>query len=422
MPKKFFDIIPPNQTKPKELSEEIQREVQPFHGGPTSVKSMKFRKWFFGIIGSVIVILTFLLLGSFAFSEVDIAIWPEIDELSFNETITIDLNTTSVDFENNAIPGQEVTNEKVESKEFSATGKAVKESKARGTITVYNAHSTSARSLVPSRFVSADGKLFWSTKKISVPGYKMQGGKKVPGEVQVEVEAAEVGPDYNIGATTFALPGLAGTALYTTIYAKSFDSMTGGYVGEVNQIVQNDLNNAETELTEKVKSDSRNILKASLPSDIMLPDETIIQEVVESNFSHSLGFEIDSFSYEVKVRSAGLAFKKSDVEGIVMNRINSEIDDGEKIKDGSLEIKYKLKEVDLKNGKIVVELDIKVKKYTEINLDEIKKAVLGKTVQEATFLLQTLTQVERVELDKGSFMRKTIPDSMDKVKVELILD
>jgi len=87
-----------------------------------------------------------------------------------------------------------------------------------------------------------------------------------------------------------------------------------------------------------------------------------------------------------------------------------------------LEIKYNLKEVDLKTGKMVVELMVKIKTYTDINLNEIKKAISGESIQEAGFFLRSLAPLDRVELDKGSFMRRTVPENMDKIKVELMLD
>lgn len=418
MPKKFFDVIPPNQERVIEkppYSFDVEKKEK-------SVVVKKKRHIFRNILISIVLFSIIGLVGSYFFSDIEINVWPKTEVMAFSETVTIDLNTTDINLEDAIIPGQEVNNEKTGSEKFSSSGKAVKESKATGYITIYNNYSTASRSLVPSRFVSADGKLFWSLDKVTVPGQHYEGGKLVPGEKQVKVEASEAGPDYNIGATTFAMPALAGTALYTTIYAKSFESMSGGYRGEVGKITQSDISNAENTITEKLKAESRDLLKKSLSSDVMLPDETIIQEVVESKPSHSVGAEVDSFSFDSKVRSKGLAFKKSDIEEFVKTRINSRIDDDSKIQDGSLEVNYALKEVDLKAGKIIIDLGIKVTVYKDINLTDLKKAILGKPITEASFFLNNLLEISRVELDSGSFLRRSVPEDMDKVKIQLMLD
>ncbi len=418
MPKKFFDVIPPNQEKVVEnnsvsFDTEVKKE-------PVVIK--RKRHFLRNILISIIIFFIIGFVGLYFFSDVEVSVWPKAEAIAFSEIVTIDLNATDVDLDNAIIPAQEVNNEKVGSEEFSSSGKAVKESKATGFITIYNNYSTASRSLVPSRFVSADGKLFWSLNKVTVPGKHYEGGKLVPGEKQVEVEASEAGPDYNIGATTFALPALAGTALYTTIYAKSSEPMSGGYKGEVGKITQSDVNNAENVVVEKLKAESRDLLKKSLSSDIMLPDETIIQEVIESKSSHSVGTEVDSFSFDAKVKSNGLSFKRLDIEEFVKTKINSKIEEGFKIQEGSLEIDYVLKEVDLETGKITISLNIEAIAYEDINLIDLEKAILGKSIREAEIFLNNLLEIDKVELDSGSFLRRSIPEDMDKVKIQLILD
>ena len=418
MPKKFFDVIPPNQGKVVKnnldfSNTEIRKE-------PVIIK--KKRHFFRNILISIVLFFVIGPIILYFLSGVEISIWPKKETMTFSETITIDLNTTDVDLNGAIIPAQEVSNEKIGSGDFSSSGKSVKESKATGFITIYNNYSTSSRTLVASRFVSADGKLFWSLDKVTLPGQHYESGKLVPGEKQVKVSASEAGPDYNIEATTFALPALAGTALYTTIYAKSFEPMSGGYRGEIGKIIQSDINNAENIIIEKLKTEGKDLLKKSLSSDIILLDETIIQKVIESKSSHSVGTEVDSFTFEAKVGSSGLAFKKSDIEEFVKTKINSKIDEGFKICEGSLEINYILKEVNLKTGKMMIDLDIKIVVYKDINLINLEKAILGKSIKETNVFLNNLIGIDKIELDNGSFLRRSIPEDADKVKVQLMLD
>lgn len=427
MQKKFFDIIPPKKEK-----SEIKVRVKVTESLLTeksdsvtldSVKVAKKKKYFWkGLISVVIILVLVLIVIFFLPSDVEIKIWPVTESLSFTETIIVDLNTTEVDLENNIIPGQIVNNEKSGSQEFSSTGTATEEIKAGGVIVVYNAYSASSRTLVPSRFVSADGKLFRSTEKITLPGSRYEGGKTIPGEKEVQVTASEAGPEYNIEPTTFALPALAGTALYTTIYAKSFSPMTGGYKGEVSQVTQSDLDNAEKILIERLKLENANQLKESLGEDFMLPSETIIHDTLSAKSSQLVGSKVDSFSLDAKIMSTGLAFKKSDINSFVEANIGPNVKQDHLIKEGTLKIEYILEEVDLETGKMIIQLEISAETYTDINLESLEKVIMGKSTKEAEIFLNNLSEIDRIEIDTGLSLKKIIPEDMDKVKVQLILD
>jgi len=417
MPKKFFDIIPPEKVT-ESLS--VKSDSVTLERVGSGVKKNKyFLKTFIFLISFLIII---GIIGVFFFSKLEIEIWPKTDVIAFEEIIIIDLNKENLDEKNNVISGIIISDEKVVSQEFLASGKAIKEQKARGIIKIYNAYSTSSRTLIPSRFVSADGKLFWSLKKVTLPGAKYEKGKLVPSEIDVEVEASESGEEYNIEPTTFALPALAGTALYTSIYGRSFSPMTGGFKGEVAQITQNDLNSAEIILIDNLKRDNKELLKTSASSDLILLDDTIEQEILEIKSSHEAEAKTERFNLEAKIRSQGLAFKKSDINSFIENNINLNIGEGKKIQEGTLEINYLLKEIDLEAGKMILSLNVKAKVYTDIDLNNIKKAILGKSVKEAELFLNGLPEITNIKFNSWPLAKKDITEDINKLEVKLNLD
>lgn len=420
MPEKFFDIIPPEKVQPKEMPK-VSSSEEPII--PESRPVVKKKRYLLKGLGLLTIVLVIgIILSSFLFAKAEVNLWPETQELALSETIIVDLNSEEIDLEAKVIPAQIVENEKNGSQEFETTGKTTTEGKASGTITVYNAYSSSSRTLIPSRFVSADGKLFRSVEKIKVPGYTTVKGKIVPGEKQVEVVAAESGSDYNIEATTFALPALAGTALYTTIYAKSFNGMTGGHKGEVGQLTKEDLEKAEIAVSNKLKKESIDLLKASLSSNLILPEETVIQDILSSESSHSVGTGTDSFTIDAGVKSKGIVFKKSDIDKFIQEMINLNIEEGQIIREETMKINYLLQEIDLEEGKIVIDLDVKVDTYDEIDLDKLEKSITGKKVEEARLLLNSLDEIGKVELISKPFTRKSIPDTLDRIDVNLKFD
>jgi len=416
MGKKFFDIIPPKQ---KDQGTEFldKRNSVP-------LKKIKKKRLF---LKSLVFCFVFLILvvisGLFFFSKVEVQIWPEMEILTLEENLVIDLDVEISVFDEKIIPGRVFSNEKSASQEFFASSKVLKEEKAIGIIRVYNAHSTSSRTLVPSRFVSADGKLFWSLKKIVIPGARYEKGKLVPGEIDVEVQAAEPGEDYNIGPSTFALPALAGSSLYTTIYGRSFSDMSGGFIGEASQISQEDIEEAEIALIEELKKESREFFKTTVPKDFVLLDETISQEIIEASSSLEAGTEAESFVFQVKIKSEGIGFKKSDLENFAKSRINLNMPEGTILQEESLEInQFLLEEKIDEEGKIVLSLEIKAKAYSDIDLDKLKKALLGKSFKEARIFLENLPGVTKVELKSWPILKSKIPEDMEEIEVRLMLD
>ncbi len=411
MAKKFYDIIPP-----KEISF-LRSEKQEEKIRPVRKKKRFFLKSFvFCFVFLILVIIS----SFFFFSKVEIEIWPETEILNFKETATINLNAEHLDFEAKIIPGKVFSDQKFISQEFSASGKILKEERAKGIIRVFNEYSTSPQSLLlNTRFVSANGKLFRSVKREVIAGGYYEKGKFVSGYTDIEVMAAEPGESYNIDPSTFSIPGFKGTSKYTSFYGKSFSSMTGGFESEVSQVTQEDLEKAENVLAEGLRKESREFLKSTLPADFVLLDEAISQEIVEIDSSVKAGTEVESFNLQIKVKSEGLGFKKSDIEDFAKNCISLDIADGKKIQEESLEINYSSESIDLESGEIVLSLEIKAKIYSDISLAKLKEALLEKSFKEAEVFLEDMPQVTKVEIKSWPFLKKKIPGDINKIKVRL---
>jgi hypothetical protein len=98
---------------------------------------------------------------------------------------------------------------------------------AQGTVTIYNTQSKPQQLIKNTRFETTAGLVFRIHDSISVPA----GTAVAPGTLNVTVYADSPGPTYNIGPSSFTLPGLSGTPQFSQVYAKSTGSMAGGFSG-----------------------------------------------------------------------------------------------------------------------------------------------------------------------------------------------
>ena len=401
---KYFDIIPPGRYPteeagetdiPKKLKEKLPSEQIP-------KKVLEFKRRFqiprFPIKKSFLFlffILIFLGILSYSFFQrAGIFIWPETESANWKTQFTVSAGIEKIDPLHRAIPGEILSFEKIISQEFPASGKGIKEAKAEGTIRVYNAYSASSQALIANtRFVSAEGRLFRSVERVVIPGRKQVGGKLEPGFLDITVVAAEAGPEYNIGPSTFSIPGFAGTPKFTAFYGKSFESMKGGVRGEVSQVTREDLDKAASILKEATGRETENILKNKISKEFILVEGAFQKEENSPIFSEKAGDTADSFTGDIRITLKAFVFKQQDLTEVSREFSVSQIPQEKKLKEESMKIKYDKREIEFNLSQITLHMDLSAILYSKIDSDFLKKEISGKPRKEAENILRGKPQI-----------------------------
>ncbi len=368
----------------------------------------------------VLVLVSVFVAGSFFFSKVNIKIWPSTQNKATNTTLTVDQSVQNPDFTAKVIPGEILTKEKTATQSFPATGKLLKEEKAQGKITVYNTYSSQPQALIATtRFVSVDGKIFRTPGKITVPGTTYENGKLVPGSIEINVVADEAGSEYNIGPSTFSIPGFAGTDKYTKFYAKSFTSFSGGSSQQSLQITKVDLENAKNTLTNQTKQENEAALKSEIQSSASYLDKAIVTQVLDASTVAKEGDIAQSFDYQVKVSSKTIVFSKEDLNKFSQDFLNREVVSGEKLYLASVKTDLSPQTVNLAAGKIILSLIISGQIYPDINLTDLKNNLAGKSLKEAKLFLEAQSDITKTEVEFWPFWVKRIPENTNKITLEI---
>ncbi len=317
-----------------------------------------------------------------------------------------------------------------EKRTFFSSGKESDGSRAEGILKVYNNYSPSPQSLVENtRFISSDGKLFYSTERITIPGTRTEGGRTIPGEVEVLVRAAETGSDYNIDKTSkFSVPGLQGTALYTAIYAENKDPIKGGYSGEVPLITESDIENAREVLITDLREKAKDKIAKEIADDFIIENELIEEEIIEESFSPGIGENYESFEYSIKLNLKIISFKQSDVEKIIEIALNEEtfiFDEGsnsffpkKEIHKEGLVINFYPSLINFREGRVVLKAESNVSVYPGIDVDNFKKNLSGKKFEELEIIMEDYSQIYNFDLNYWPFWIRTMP-SPDRVNIEI---
>lgn len=353
--------------------------------------------------------------------SVTVVITPRTFSIDEVIAITVSADVATPNISNRVLPGQIVADNETHSQQFSATGRENIEEKATGTLRVFNEFSSAPQTLVATtRFVSQDGYLFRTVKTVVIPGAKIEGGKIIPSSTLVQVAAAEPGEEYNIGSSTFSIPGFSGTPKFTAFYGKSEGTMEGGFRGVANVASQDDIQDAENILAEAVAGRAADKLRANIPSGYFLApgaleeDASIIQIDVES------GSREDNFEGSVSVEARAVLFRTQDIDAV----IDYYFDNVYRLQEGTMllpgrEVTYEFKERDYVEGEFIINLVVRQKVAEKVDAQIIRESLVGIQEGEARSLLSQYPGIDKANIRFWPFWVNEVPNNIEKVTVEV---
>ena len=350
MSNKLFDIIPP------QYNESYSKTV-------TLPHKRRFRIGYF-----ILTLIIVLCLGAYFFIKpsLKIDLWPNLIDDHYSILVRISTSTSAVDLNSLSIPGSILEKEEEVSKKFDTSRETVR-NKAQGVIRVYNDYSSQPITLIKNtRFMSSSGKVFLATTKFTIPGK--------PRYKDVKVIAVEPGKDYNIKPSSFSIPGLRGTPLYTSVYGKSFQTMSGGYVGNIYRVKKDDLDNAEKTLLALGVNKLRGELLHSHMDNVVVLDGTINCSMDDFFPLAEVGQEVPSFAVKEKIKATALSFKKDDLKALIQKYALSKLSDGQTIDPDYLNFSFN--QNSFHTGDLL-KVEINSHRYSKLNKELLKKRIAG---------------------------------------------
>ena len=425
MPKKIYDIIPPKIAH--KLEDEIEslsdrgkiKRVHKRSNYKPSKKRFPLREVLIG--GGVIAVLLavyFVL----KLPKAKVQILPKTDTLTLEARITVDKSVDSIDASKKIIPARYIEEIEESWQAFKSTGSASNDSKASGTIKVYNKFSPSTPITLISgtHFLSDSGKYFVTLEKITIPG----GTKNAPGSVNAKVRAKEPGPDYNIKPSKFSVPKLSGTPYYYSIWAESENAMAGGYLGIVKKVTKKDIEEAEVSLTKKLLTQAEGSLKNKLSPDNVLLEGALQKEIINASSDVKVDTTAEVFNENAKVKVSALVFKKQDLEKLVKEDVESQLSELENFLEKSLELNYSPELIDISKGKATINLQSLVKTYYKIDTDNLTGLFQRKSANQIEDIVYQMygDKISQVKISFWPFWVNKAPKDKNRVKINLIFE
>jgi len=425
---KFFERLASKKEEKKEREEEEKEEQPPPIKIPETKseeqENEKGRKKL-AFITSRVFIYVLILVGlgilGFAFfslPKAKIEVVPKMETVSFDLSISLDKGISEVNLVQKKIPAQLVRIEREAKNSFLSSGKKLKESKARGTITIYNNYSSAPQTLVATtRLISETGKLFRTTSTVNIPGAALTGGKITSSTYDVEVVAAEVGEEYNVGPSTFSIPGFAGTPKYTGFYGKSSQPMTGGFKGEIKFVTADDIKAARSSLEQQLLS-LKGEIAGKIPQNLKLIDGASEIKFEEMS-SPKAGDEQEKFDMDLRGAASTLVFNEEDVKKIIEENIATKIVTDKEPLPKTQKIVYSIKSINLDAGK--AELSVRAEEGItwKIDTEILRKDLVSKSIPEAKEYLSSLVSIDNAKVTLWPFWIKKFPSTPQKIDIEI---
>ncbi|MFH1460834.1 MAG: hypothetical protein ABIF84_00190 [Patescibacteria group bacterium] len=428
-PKKMIDIVNPQAGPQPRFFRRKKTPIQSFQSGPlieeksftkTIVRPIttKWSKLLVVFVAAAIVITG--IIAYLVLPTTEVIISPKKEKVGFDLEVVGSKGTTQVNQSLNEIPLQEIEVRKTKSQTFKATGEKEISEKASGNITIYNEYSSSPQTLVATtRFESSDGKVFRIPNGITVPGAEIEEGKIIASTIKVKVVADQPGPDYNIGPSEFTIPGFKGTAKFAAFYAKSDEAMSGGAIGKVKVVLDEDLEKAEESLTSSLKDEVGRTLDEQIPEDWQIVKNGRKEETVKISSNVDSGDQTEQFLSEIDYSIKALLFKEEDLKTLVDLNLKAQIPEDREPLKASQQIIYSDPIIDWSKKQVSFSLEVEEEVARKIDIESLKEELAGMNEVEVRKYLANQPEIERARVSFWPFWVKKIPSQTKKIQITI---
>lgn len=263
---------------------------------------------------------------------------------------------------------------------------------ASGKVLVYN-KTTEQKSFSKGETLKANDLLFTLDSDITVASASDTGESLEFGKEETSITALEIGPEGNLPeATEFTFE----KEPKNSYYAKSIGDFSGGTSREISTVSDQDKEKLISSLSKELISQAREKLANQVPKESLLIEQSLQEEVAKEVFSHEKGDETKKLTLNLTLMVAGFAYKRDDIENI------SEKATSAQLADLALTDKYikvlEDEKVEITDG--IINTKALVVKYfqPEINFEEIKTNIKGKSYNQAASYLSSNSKIGGVQI------------------------
>jgi hypothetical protein len=309
--------------------------------------------------------------------------------------VVADPTATAPDPAAKVVPAETLTVDVEATGTFEVTGKRVEEVEAKGSVRFRNFDSDEANTIPRGSIVSTrSGVRFRTDKAITIPRAEQVLFQVFPASATVTVTAVEGGPDGNVGRNQIRVIPRGEDP--QTVDVTNIEATAGGKRDEFPRVVEKDIEAATASLGEQLTAKfTERLADPTLPGDTLtvFPETAVLGDpVYATDPATLLDQEVESFELTATASGTVLAVDESAVGAVAEANIESQVEDGYALVEGSSQVEPSPGEV--QDGVITFPALITARQFLVVDPAAIEAEIRGKPLADARAILDGYGQVE----------------------------
>lgn len=366
------------------------------------------------------------LIGSYIYFVPRTRVVLTVDSEPLVRTIDVTASATASAGVSNSvvIPALEIAATAKKSESTPSSGKKDVGEKAAGEVTVYNKTASSinlpAGTVITHGRVIGDDLRFTTNAAVTVPARSsnpLSVSGYDPGTVNVGITAESFGEDYNLASgDTFPV----GTRATSDFIAQNSAAFVGGTRRQTVVVTATDQKVLLDSLTTSLKDELKATLLAKLVSGQNIDDSSVIYNIVSKSFDHGVGEEAPNLALTLEMSSSVMAFSQNELKNAVYSKLLTYVPDGYQLFGNEQDVELN----EAKASGKVLKISARGKGFIvpKVDLEEVKRNLLGKTLADSEKYLGSLSNISSHEIQTpiriGPF--SFLPLRPDSLKVEVV--
>lgn len=360
-----------------------------------------------------------------ALPRATLTVFAQREKASFSVDVLASQKVSDVDLENRSIPLQRIQADKEISSSFDAKTQGTLNKKASVNVTVINELSH-PQPMIPSRFQSLTGQIYWSQRNIKIPAAKFMNGKLQPGTLSLDLVADKIGKEFNLDCTQkapckFSIPAWKGTENFDKLYAIATSPAAGGAFGQGIIVGEDEYKKAELTLKDNLLREAQKELIAQIPAGFALLENTITSDAPIINATPGAG-ELalnGKFTLRGKITLRAFLVRTNDVKALIDKITKAQIPQDKVTRPESVTFQYSLLRFDFDKNQALMKVQAQEELQLKLDPQAITEKLLGKSEADVQKILTDMPHVQSAEVVLWPFWVRRIPSNPDRVSIEI---
>ena len=375
-----------------------------------------FRKKLVLIGGGIVLFVLFMVWAIWFAPHATVVITAKTTTSTVDKSVTLKQDG-KVDAANNTIKSLRQEQKKELSVDFTPTGKKKVGEKASGSMKLVRTSVSSLTITIPAGTSFSSGDYtFVSTEPATLSGTSIGPGGVIQSSATVQVQATQVGSEYNLSARSYS-SNVSG-------FSAVGSSMNGGSSREVTVVSADDVAKAKVKLDAQKDASLQSAVKALFPSSSIVINESY--QEARSNPTPSVAVDHEAsgtVQLKTTVTASMQGIDRSDMKQFLEDTLKKEIGGKKNQKiynDGSNEVKFA--QYSERNNAVQVRLIANAKIGPEIDEHKVKEQVKGRNYGDVQSSLESIEGVQDVDTKFSPFWVRTVPNDDKHISIEFKLD